>query len=283
MLVILAIIPPLVIVFAVNRYCGTGREYLKRFLLLFLIGGLLITVAAMFGSDALTRGAGALLGSGVLFILISNFVTVALPEEALKYIVLRWRMTRGDPFEEPLYAVALSVTVTMGFSFYEQMVYTLGEGLATVIMRAILSVPGHMAHAILMGYFLYLAARCGKACDDAEGDAAGRKKHLRLALLVPALTHGVYDVIVGFYQQSGSDLFILILFAFWAALLFCTLRLLRRLKRESAAAAVPAVPSEAPVQPGSDVPAAAAPAETHTAGKAAAAEDSSDPLEITIE
>ena len=54
------------------------------------------------------------------------------------------------------------------------------------------------------------------------------------------------------------------LIAFWAALLFCTLRLLRRLKRGDAAAA-------------------AVPAETPATKKAAAAEDSSDPLEITIE
>ena len=295
MLVILAIIPPLLIVFLINRYCGTGREYLKRFLLLFLVGGLLITVAAMFGSDALTRGAGAILGSGFLFILFSNFITVALPEEALKYIVLRWRMVKGDPFEKPLYAIALSVTVTMGFSFYEQMVYTLGEGLATVIMRAILSVPGHMAHAILMGWFLYLAACCGKAADAvADGtacaaacDPAGRKKNLRLALIVPTLTHGTYDFIVGLYQQSGSDLFIAALFAFWAALLFYTIRLLRRLKRESAAAAQPASPEAPTAQPASS--AATTPvinAEPVTAAEkpeVKEADPEDDPLTITIE
>ena len=283
MLVLLAIIPTLVVVFAVNKYCGTERKYLKLFALLFFIAGLLIAVIAMFGSDFLTRGAGAVLGSGALFIIFSNIVTIALPEEALKYIVLRWRMHKGDPFEQPLYAIALSVTVTMGFSFYEQMVYTLGEGLATIIMRAILSVPGHMAHAILMGWFLYLAAKC-----TAAEDIAGRKKNLRLALLVPTLTHGVYDVIVGFYQQTGSDLIIVILFAYWAALVFYTVRLLRRVKRESAAAPVqsdiPAqassVQTETQVQPAQ----AEAPAEEAlNKADAAPAVPEDDPIEITIE
>ena len=227
MLYVLSIIPPLAIVFAVNRYCGTERQYRKRFVLIFLIAGLLITAAALFGSDALTRGAGALFGSGFLFQLVSNFITVALFEEALKYIVLRWRFAKGDPFIKPLYAIALSVTVSMGFSFYEQMVYTLGEGIATIIMRAILSVPGHMGHSILMGWFLYLAAKAAAA-----GDAAAKKKALRNALLVPTLTHGTYDFIVGLYQMTGADLFILLVFAFTAGLVVYVIRLLRRVKRE---------------------------------------------------
>lgn len=227
MMIILSVIPPLVIVFAINKYCGTERQHLKRFVLIFLIAGLLITAAAMFGSDALTRGAGSILGSGVLFRLVSNFITVALFEEALKYIVLRWRFAKGDPFIKPLYAIALSVTVSMGFSFYEQMVYTIGEGIATIIMRAVLSVPGHMAHAILMGWFLYLAAKAAAA-----GDAAGKKKAFVNALLVPTLTHGTYDFIVGLYQMTGSDIFILLLFAFTGGLVFYVTKLLRRLKRE---------------------------------------------------
>ena len=215
MLVILSVIPPLAIVFAVNKYCGTERCYIRRFVLIFLIAGLLIAAAAMFGSDFLTRGAGTLLGSGFLFVLVSNFITVALFEESLKYIVLRWRFVKRDPFTEPLYAIALSVTVSMGFAFYEQMVYTLGEGLITVILRAILSVPGHTGHAILMGML------------------AGKRKFLRLALLVPALTHGTYDFIVGLYRLYGSDLFILLLVAFTAGLLYYTIRLLRRVKHDS--------------------------------------------------
>lgn len=228
MLVILSVIPPLAIVFAVNKYCGTERCYIRRFVLIFLIAGLLIAAAAMFGSDFLTRGAGTLLGSGFLFVLVSNFITVALFEESLKYIVLRWRFVKRDPFTEPLYAIALSVTVSMGFAFYEQMVYTLGEGLITVILRAILSVPGHTGHAILMGMLLHLTAK-----SAASGDMAGKRKFLRLALLVPALTHGTYDFIVGLYRLYGSDLFILLLVAFTAGLLYYTIRLLRRVKHDS--------------------------------------------------
>lgn len=227
MLVFLAVIPPLLILFLINRYCETKRSDIKLFALLFFAGGLLITLVAMFGGDALTRAAGTVLGGSILFILISNIFTVALPEEALKYVILRWRFAKGDRFTDPLYAIAVSVTLTMGFSFYEQMVYTLGEGIATVIMRAILSVPGHMAHAILMGWFLHLAAVCKVAGDD-----AGKKKNFRLALLVPTLTHGIYDIIISLNQQYGSDLLIALIFLYTAGLLFYTIRLLRRVKAE---------------------------------------------------
>ena len=229
MLLILAVIPPLVIVFAVNRYCGTDRTYRKRFALLFLAGGLVIAAAAMFGSDALTRGLGSVIGTGnVLFVLLSNFITIALFEEALKYIVVRWRLKKGDPLDSPMYAAALAVTVSMGFAFFEQMVFTLGETVVTIILRAFLSVPGHMAHAILMGYFMYLAA--GLSPDT---DPAGRKRYMRLALLVPALTHGTYDFIVGMFNLTDSTLLVFILFAYSIALIIYTLKLLKRLRKES--------------------------------------------------
>ena len=228
MLVIPAIIPPLAIVFAVNLYCGTKREHLKRFLLLFLAGGLLITIAAMAAGDVLSNAASAVFGGGILFMLVNDYITAALFEEGLKYIILRWRLSKKDPFENPLYAIALSVTVTMGFSFYEQMVYTLGESIYSVLVRGVLSVPGHMAHAILMGWFLYLAAHCASA-----GDAAGRKKNLRLALLVPVLTHGSFDLIVDFFRQTDSILAEFLLVAYTAALVIYTIRLLRRAKRGS--------------------------------------------------
>lgn len=227
MMLICAVIPPLVILFAINRYCGTKRAYLKRFALVFLLGGLLITIAAMFGSDALTRGLGSVTGTdNILFVLLSNFITIALFEEALKYIVLRWRMKKGDPFGDPMYSAALAVTVSMGFAFYEQMVFTLGETMITVVMRAILSVPGHMAHAIIMGYFLYLAAAC-----TSRNDAAGRKRGLRLALLVPTLTHGCYDFIVGMFQMTDSMLYEALIFIYTTGLVVYAIKLLRRMKR----------------------------------------------------
>ena len=47
MIVILSVIPPLAIVFAVNRYCGTKRSDLKKFAILFLPVGFLIAEVAM--------------------------------------------------------------------------------------------------------------------------------------------------------------------------------------------------------------------------------------------
>lgn len=270
MLIIPAVIPPLLIVILVNRYCGTKREHLKRFSLIFLISGLFITVAAMAAGDILSNAAGAVLGGGILFMLVNDYITAALFEEGLKYIILRWRLSKKDPFENPLYAIALSVTVTMGFSFYEQMVYTLGESIYSVLVRGVLSVPGHMAHAILMGWFLYLAARCAS-----EGNDAGRKKSLRLALLVPVLTHGTFDLIVDLFRQTDSIFSEFLLVAYTAALVVYAIRLLRRAKREY----VPAAPAEEPA-PVTAAIRTAAPAEVI---KNEDFDDDEDTLEITIE
>ena len=229
MLVILSIIPPLAIVFAVNKYCGTERQYLKRFILIFLIGGFLVAEVAMQGGYFLTNGVEAVLGSGVLFVVFSNFITTALLEEGLKFLPLRWRYAKGDPFTNPLYAIAISVTISMGFAFWEQIYYTLDSTLTAIILRDIFAVPGHMAHAIFMGWFMYLAAKAASS-----GDEAGKKKNFRLAILVPTLTHGVYDVIVGMYRMSGSMLYFWMLFIFAPALIIYTVRLLKRVRKEEA-------------------------------------------------
>lgn len=226
MLVILSVIPPLAIVFAVNRYCGTKRSDLKKFAILFLPVGFLIAEVAMQAGYYLAKGLEAVLGSGVIFVMIDNFIIVALLEEGLKYLPLRWRFSKGDPFTNPLYAIAISVTVSMGFAFWEQLYYTLGGTLTSIILRAFLAVPGHMAHSIFMGWFLYLAAKAASS-----GDETGKKKNFRLALLVPTLTHGTYDVIVAMYRLSQSMVFFWLVFIFALPLIICSIRLLRRVYR----------------------------------------------------
>ena len=227
MMYILSMIPPVAIAIAVSRYCGIGRSELKKFVILFLPVGFIVAEIPMQAGYFLAKGVDALLGSGILFLLVNNYIIVALMEEGCKYLPLRWRYAKGDPFTKPLYAIAISVTVSMGFAFWEQIYYTIGANLNAVIMRAFVAIPGHMAHAIFMGWFMYLAAKAA-----ASGDEAGRKKNFRLALLVPTLTHGTYDVLVGLFNRTNSTLLCILVLVFAAFLIIYTIRLLRRVKRE---------------------------------------------------
>ena len=227
MLYILSMIPPVAIAFAVCRYCGIGRSELKKFLILFLPVGFIVAEIPMQAGYYLGKGVDAVLGSGIINLLFSNFIIVALMEEGCKYLPLRWRYAKGDPFTKPLYAIAISVTVSMGFAFWEQIYYTLDAKLNVVIMRGFVAVPGHMAHAVFMGWFMYLAAKA-----SSSGDEAKKKKNFRLALLVPTLTHGTYDVLVGLYNMTNSTLLCILVLVFAACLIIYAIRLLRRAKRE---------------------------------------------------
>ena len=227
MLYVLSIIPPLAIAFAVNRYCGTKRSDLKKFILLFLPVGFIVAEIPMQVGYYLGKGLEAVIGSGVIYVVLSNFIIVALMEEGMKLLPLRWRYAKGDPFTKALYAMAISVTVSMGFAFWEQIYYALDGTMTSTILRALFAVPGHMAHSIFMGWFMYLAAKAASA-----GDEEGKKKNFRLALLVPTLTHGTYDVIVGMYRLTGSMLYFWLLFIFAPALIIYAIRLLKRAKRE---------------------------------------------------
>ena len=226
MLYVLAMIPPAAIAIAVCMYCGIKRPDLKKFVLLFLPVGFIVAEIPMQAGYYLGKSVDAVLGSGVINVVFSNFIIVALMEEGCKYLPLRWRYAKGDPFTKPLHAIAVSVTVSMGFAFWEQIYYTLEGTLSSTILRGLLAVPGHMAHAVFMGWFMYLAAKAASA-----GDEEGKKKNFRLALLVPTLTHGTYDVIVGMYNLNNSMLYFWLLFIFAPALIIYAIRLLKRAKR----------------------------------------------------
>lgn len=226
MIYLLATLPPLILFIAVSRYGGADRFLLRKRLKLFLAGGAFVTAAALaigmlFDALGLSNGAG---GAGRM--LFREFVLAAFVEEGLKYLVLRRTMRKEKRIRTWTETAVLSVAVTMGFAFFENLIYTLGETVYSLLARTVLSVPGHLAHAVLMGYFLGEAEHC-----RAEGDLPGEKRNRRRALLIPVLTHGSYDLVAELYKRTDSIWLIFLLFAYVIVLLVTALRLLKRMKK----------------------------------------------------
>jgi RsiW-degrading membrane proteinase PrsW (M82 family) len=84
----------------------------------------------------------------------------------------------------------------------------------------VLAVPGHAIDAIFMGCYYGMAKRC-----DAAGDYAGRKRNLRLALLIPVLLHGFYDFCATYEQPVMGLVFL----AFVIIMFIAASRLVRRM------------------------------------------------------
>lgn len=114
--------------------------------------------------------------------------SAAVPEELAKFFFL-YRISRSNPyFDERFDAIVYAVCIGMGFAGLENILYLLGsveEWRPLAVTRGILSVPGHFAFAVLMGYYF------GKVHFTRS-----KWKLLQLGpmvLLAPIAAHAVFD------------------------------------------------------------------------------------------
>jgi len=119
--------------------------------------------------------------------IMKAFFEAALPEEALKLLAL-WIFLRNNPyFDEHFDGIVYAVYIGLGFAAFENMFYVLNaENWITVgIVRALLSVSGHYAYAVIMGYYYSMYHFVDKSAKNAF-----------FALFIPFLAHGVYDAVI---------------------------------------------------------------------------------------
>jgi len=122
---------------------------------------------------------------------VKAFVVAAWPEETAKLLAL-WLFVYKNPyFDEHFDGIVYAVSVSLGFAAIENVFYVIGsqDWLSVAIMRALLSVPGHYAFGILMGYYFSRFFFVERSLKNGA-----------LMLLMPFLAHGAYDAIA----LSGS-------------------------------------------------------------------------------
>lgn len=117
------------------------------------------------------------------------FWGAALPEEAAKLFMLWLLVRKNKYFDERLDGIVYAVAISMGFAAFENILYLIdnyNEWLSVGIMRALLSVPGHYAFAVLMGYY-YAKVHFG---------ISNAPKDKLMILLAPVLVHTIFDWIL---------------------------------------------------------------------------------------
>ena len=117
------------------------------------------------------------------------FFGAGLPEEIAKLFML-WLVLRKNPYyDENFDGIVYAVCVGMGFAFVENIGYLMNAGPYWVhagITRGLISVPGHYAFAVLMGFY-YSYAAFGRY----------HKKLFRfLTLAAPVAAHTAFDWIL---------------------------------------------------------------------------------------
>ncbi|MDX2247805.1 MAG: PrsW family glutamic-type intramembrane protease [Bacteroidia bacterium] len=180
------------------------REPLKYLIISFLLG-VLIAFPVVFVGEFLSSSTGISNTSGSpAELFVYAFFVVALTEELMKYLVLRYYNYPHEEFDEPYDGIMYGVAVSLGFAAIENVLYvfTSEGGLQTGLLRMFTAVPAHAVFGVIMGYFV------GKAKFLGETGNPYRERMKGLAGAV--LLHGLYD----YFLFLGNEF--LALFAFVA-------------------------------------------------------------------
>jgi RsiW-degrading membrane proteinase PrsW (M82 family) len=114
------------------------------------------------------------------------FVVAGVTEEGFKFLVLYLLVWNHSRFDEKFDGIVYAVFVSLGFAAVENIMYVLQSGYQTALVRALTAVPAHALFGVTMGYYLGIARMYEEI----------RSAHLRKAILVPILLHGIYDFIL---------------------------------------------------------------------------------------
>jgi len=154
-----------------------------------------------------------------LDILLYAFIGVALVEELCKWLMLYLKGYNNKEFDEVYDIIVYSVFVSLGFAFFENILYVLGtQKLSIAILRAVSAVPGHACDAIFMGYYLALAKQFSY-----QNKKQLERRNIIFSILIPAVLHGIYD----FCLMSGYKVLIITFIIFVAILYALSIKKLK--------------------------------------------------------
>ena len=145
--------------------------------------------------------------SSFILIFINVFISIAVIEEGFKWLITLFFGYKNKEFDEIYDIIVYAVFSSLGFACIENILYVFTRGFGNAILRAILSVPGHMCFGVIMGYFL-AQAKVGKINRSQNVYT----RNMLLSILLPALAHTVYDALL--YYSKYNLLSILLFFMF---------------------------------------------------------------------
>lgn len=166
-------------------YEDHNREPLRCLVEAFLIGAV-ISLQVSFLQGMLP------FSSNILF---AAFISAGLVEEGIKLGAVRITLFRHPEFTKQVDAITYCVYLGLGFAAVENLYYAASVELG--IVRALTAVPAHALFAVSMGYYL------GQYKFQPND-----KVLLFLALYVPVMLHGIYNLLILSGTTWGMILFV---------------------------------------------------------------------------
>ncbi len=217
-LLVLAILPAAVLLYYVYKLDPVEKEPPKLLASLLVLGIVSVIPAVlleMLFDHLLLQNLSVSLST---YLIVDNFLGIALIEELCKFFFLSIRTWNCREFDYVFDGIVYAVFVSLGFAIAENIMYVFEYGFATGVMRAFTAIPGHCVFAVFMGFF-YGEAKLARV----QGNAGLAIGFLALAIIVPVLCHGLYDLLASI---DG----VLALLAFFAVLILMVVVGLRVLK-----------------------------------------------------
>ena len=162
LLVIAGLVPAVVLCFYVFSKDKVEKEPLPLLLKLLLLGAISCLPAAYLETAIISVIDGIFKNLTMTPILdriykaVYYFIGVALVEEGLKWLILYYVTKNNKEFNCIFDGMIYAIFVSLGFAAFENVLYVMEYGWINAVMRAILSVPGHMFFAVMMGWYYSL-------------------------------------------------------------------------------------------------------------------------------
>ena len=223
-LVVIALLPAVLLTVFIYKKDRVESEPVRLIIKLLVLGAVSCVPAALLEGVISKMLASMNIRSPYVSAFLEAFAVAALCEELMKLMFLRFTTWKNAAFDYQFDAIVYAVSVSLGFAALENVLYVLGNGFSTGILRAFTSVPGHAIFGVFMGYYYGYAKLA-----EVRGQATLAREYTALSLLIPILLHGVYDFIA--FSMSISEGWILPFFGFVALLYVIGLR---RVNRSSA-------------------------------------------------
>ena len=139
----------------------------------------------------------------LLFIGFKAFIVAGLVEEWTKLLVVKKTVYKNSRFDEVMDGIVYTVTASLGFAFLENIIYVLGSGITTAVLRGVTAVPMHAFMSGIMGYYIG-AAKFAK-------DSNEEKRLMNKGLMLAILFHGTYDFLIMILKVVPSAAIIVVI------------------------------------------------------------------------
>jgi len=170
--------------------------------------GMLATIPAIFLETAIFGEFSKLNFSSSVIFILNIFLGVALVEESLKFLAVKFGVLKNPEFDEPVDAMIYMITAALGFAAVENVLILLNlkplsEIFGVSLFRFLGATFLHTLSSGICGFFIGLSffdTPEGPRQGGAYGAGRRRWKLVSLGLVLAILLHGFYN----FYIMKGE-------------------------------------------------------------------------------